>query len=330
MIQTISRLALTPGEPAGVGPELALAMAQWDWPGEIVLLGDTDLLLERSRVLETPVEIQHWDRRAPAQANRIGQVKVAPIPVAAPVEPGRPSPANAGYVMETLQRAVGGCVEGLFHAMVTGPVHKSVISESGVAFTGHTEFLAEQTGWGTPVMMLVADSLRVALLTTHLPLREVADQVTPQRLESACRVLHRDLQHRFGLESPRICVLGLNPHAGESGHLGSEERTIMEPAIQRLREEGMRVSGPMPADTAFLPRVRDQVDVFLAMYHDQGLPVLKAAGFGRAVNVTLGLPIVRTSVDHGTALDLAATGKADPGSLREAVHLAFAMADQAT
>jgi len=252
-----------------------------------------------------------------------GQLEVLPVSLRTTAQPGVLNPANADYVLETLRVATNGCLNGSFAAMVTGPIHKGVINEAGQPFSGHTEFLAELTGATTPVMMLVADTLRVALVTTHLPLRDVANAITPTRLEQVIQVLHRDLQTRFGISHPRIAVAGLNPHAGESGHMGDEEMTIINPVLTRLRNAGMQLTGPLPADTLFTPKPLAQADAVLAMYHDQGLPVLKYAGFGHAVNITLGLPIIRTSVDHGTALDLAAKGQADPSSLNAAVEQAI-------
>ena len=323
---SIPRLAITPGEPAGVGPELVLAMAQQDWPGELVVFADPDLLKANSDRLGWKLRIETWDGNAPAQPSQAGGLKVVPVSLASLPDPGLPRPDNAAYVLETLTQAAQACLAGQFQAMATGPVQKSTINEAGIPFSGHTEFLAELTGGGPPVMLLVSGSLRVALLTTHVPLSQVPARVTQQRLETTLRILHQDLERRFKLPAPRISVLGLNPHAGEAGHLGQEEQQVMEPVLEKMRGEGMRLAGPLPADTAFLPTVLNDADAILAMYHDQGLPVLKHAGFGRAVNVTLGLPIIRTSVDHGTALDLAGTGTADPGSLEAALNLAFNLA----
>jgi 4-hydroxythreonine-4-phosphate dehydrogenase len=248
------------------------------------------------------------------------------LPVAAPVVPGQLDSRNAAYVIGMLDRACDGCISGEFAAMVTAPVQKSTLMDAGFAFSGHTEYLADRTGAALPVMMLLSGSLRVALVTTHLPLREVPRAITRERLSATLRIVHADLQRHFALQRPRIVVLGLNPHAGESGHLGHEEIDIIEPVLQQLRVAGMDVRGPIPADTAFAPQFLADADVVVAMYHDQGLPVIKHVGFGNAVNVTLGLPIVRTSVDHGTALSLARTGKADVGSLRAAVALAISLA----
>jgi 4-hydroxythreonine-4-phosphate dehydrogenase len=249
---------------------------------------------------------------------------VSPVPLATAVEPGHLDAANSGYVLETLRTAVRATQKGDFKALITGPVHKGVINDAGHPFTGHTEFLADLTG-GTPVMMLATPGLRVALATTHLPLSEVSRAITQPRLERIIRVLNHDLENRFGIERPRILVCGLNPHAGEGGHLGNEEIEVIEPVLRRLMQEGMQLIGPLPADTLFTPKHLDQADAVLAMYHDQGLPVLKHMGFGKSVNITLGLPIIRTSVDHGTALDLAASGKADSGSLLTALETAVQM-----
>lgn len=292
-------LVITAGEPAGIGPELCRALADSEFAADVVIVGDASLLDDRLQVIDTPFP--------------------------APVVCGQPDPANAKTLLDGLTIAVEGCMDGRFAGLVTAPVAKSVIAESGIAFTGHTEFLAGLTGTEQPVMMLVAGELRIALASTHMPLREVPDYITADRLTRILEVLHRDLQVRFGIESPEIIVCGLNPHAGEGGHLGHEEDAVIAPVIAKLAASGLKVRGPLPADTAFMPAA-GQRDVVLAMYHDQGLPVLKYAGFGHAVNVTLGLPIIRTSVDHGTAFDIAGTGQADTGSLMAAVLLAKTMA----
>lgn len=287
-------IALTSGEPAGIGPELCVRLAAERFPARLVAIGDRALLAGFP-------EIEH-------------------VPLAQPRVPGRLDPANSRYVLAVLERALAGCLSGEYHAMVTAPVQKSVINDAGIAFTGHTEFLAEQAHADHVVMMLVGGGLRVALATTHLPLSEVPRTITRDLIIKSLRVLDRDLRSRFRIQKPRILVAGLNPHSGESGHLGREDLEIITPAI---KASGVDASGPIPADTLFVPDRLKQADAVLAMYHDQGLPVLKYASFGRGVNVTLGLPFVRTSVDHGTALDLAGTGKADPGSLIEAVKLAI-------
>jgi 4-hydroxythreonine-4-phosphate dehydrogenase len=320
-----STLALTPGEPAGVGPDLVVALAQAARNPRLVAVADPDLLGERAKQLGTDLTIHEYRPDGPARCGA-GELEVLPVPLRRPARAGVLDAANAPYVLETLSLAAQGCRDGRFNALVTAPVHKGVINDAGVAFSGHTEFLARLCGDVTPVMMLAAGSLRVALVTTHLPLRDVADAITAETLERTSRILDADLRRWFGLEQPRILVAGLNPHAGEGGHLGREEIEIIEPALERLRGEGLVLEGPLPADTLFTPRHLQRADAVLAMYHDQGLPVLKYAGFGHAVNVTLGLPIIRTSVDHGTALDLAGTGQADGGSLRAAVDMAAELA----
>lgn len=321
------RIALTPGEPAGIGPDLCVLAAQRAHRAELVAVADPGLLERRARRLSRPLALVAYDPDRAPQPMPPGTLGIVPVTLRRRETCGRTDPGNAPYVLETLRRAVAGCVEGGFDALVTGPVHKGVLNDAGIAFTGHTEFLAECTG-GAPVMMLTAPGLRVALVTTHLALREVAAAITAERLEGVVRTLHRDLQRRLGIPRPRILVCGLNPHAGEGGHLGREEIEIVEPVLARLRAEGLRVRGPLPADTAFTPPRLADADVVLAMYHDQGLAVLKHAGFGRAVNVTLGLPIIRTSVDHGTALDLAGTGTIDTGSLEAAIEAAIGMAER--
>ena len=308
-------IAITTGEPAGVGPELCARLADRLWPAPLVLIGDRKLLRERG-VSSLP----EFDPADPAP------LSIRHVPLRAPSIPGRLEPANAPYVLEVLDTAIDGVLGGLFSAIVTAPIQKSLIADAGHPFTGHTEYLAERSGTPLVVMMLVGAGLRVALVTTHLPLAEVPAAVTPQRLEAVLRILDRDLRRRFGIPQPRILVAGLNPHAGESGHIGREELEVITPVLERLRAEGMTLIGPLPADTLFTPRVIAGSDAQLAMYHDQGLPVLKYASFGNGVNVTLGLPFIRTSVDHGTALDLAGTGRADPGSLFEAVTLACLLA----
>ena len=292
-------LVVTAGEPAGIGPELCNALVDSDFLDRVIIIGDRRQLDSRLQVIDTPFPVQ--------------------------VEPGRPSPDNAGTLLAGLRTAAQGCLDGKFAALVTAPVAKNVIADSGVAFSGHTEFLAEVTNAALPVMMLVAGDLRVALATTHLPLREVPDAITPGLLERVLRILHADLRNKFGIANPEIVVCGLNPHAGEGGHLGTEEAEFIMPLLDQLRGEGMLLRGPLPADTAFTPAAGHK-DAVLAMYHDQGLPVLKYAGFGHAVNVTLGLPVIRTSVDHGTAFDIAGKGRADPGSLFAAIELAAELA----
>lgn len=316
------RIAITPGEPAGVGPDLCLALLQHPLRERLVLVADPELIATRAALLGGSLLTLPIDGEATTlPANGLW---IEPVSLAAPAQPGQLNPANSAYVLETLRRAARGCLEGRYAALVTGPVHKGVINEAGVPFSGHTEFLAELTG-GYPVMMLACPGLRVALATTHLPLRDVAQALTPHCLERVIEVLHRDLRDRFGIAQPRILVCGLNPHAGEGGHLGREEIDILEPVLNRFRAQGIRLEGPLPADTLFTPPFLERADAVLAMYHDQGLPVLKHLGFGHSVNITLGLPIVRTSVDHGTALELAGTGQARNGSLYAALNTAAEM-----
>ena len=317
-------LALTAGEPAGIGPELCVRIAQQAWPVPLVAIAAPELLRQRAQLLDLPLDLIPAGRGRPRRPATAGSLYIHEVSLATPSQPGRLHRANSGYVLETLACAVDGCIGGSFDAMVTAPVHKGIINEAGIPFTGHTEFLAERSG-GHPVMMLTCPGLRVALATTHLALREVAAAITPARLEKVLRVLIHDLHTRFGIGSPRILVCGLNPHAGEGGHLGREEIEVIEPVLRRLREAGARLEGPLPADTLFNESRLQGADAVLAMYHDQGLPVLKYKGFGRAVNITLGLPIIRTSVDHGTALDLAGTGRADPRSLQAAIETAIDM-----
>jgi 4-hydroxythreonine-4-phosphate dehydrogenase len=319
------RLALTPGEPAGIGPDLCIQLAQQPQAAELVAIADPQLLESRAAELGLPLTLRPFDPARPARPSGAGELGVLPVALEAPVRCGRLDPRNAPYVLATLRRAVQGCRQGDFAALVTGPVHKGVINEAGIPFSGHTEFLAEQTAAPQVVMMLATEGLRVALATTHLPLAEVSRHITRAGLESVLRILHHDLVERFGIAAPRILVCGLNPHAGEGGHLGREEIEVIAPVLEQLRAEGMALNGPLPADTLFTPRYLAEADAVLAMYHDQGLPVLKHMGFGQAVNVTLGLPIIRTSVDHGTALELAGSGGADTGSLRYAIEVALEM-----
>ena len=303
-------------------------------PCSLTVIGNRALFAERAQVLGLDVKVLPAGARGRDVAHAAGAIEVADVPLVVPAVAGKLDPANARHVLAMLDRAVEGLKSREYDAMVTAPVQKSVINDAGIAFTGHTEYLAASAGTGGsaahPVMLLAAGPLRVALATTHLPLRAVPDAITPALLDATLRILHDDVRRLWGIARPRIAVCGLNPHAGESGHLGSEDGAIIAPAIQRARAAGLLVDGPLPADTVFVPRNVSNYDVVLAMYHDQGLPVLKHAGFGHAVNVTLGLPIVRTSVDHGTALDLAGTGRADAGSLIAATHLAIEFAGRAT
>jgi 4-hydroxythreonine-4-phosphate dehydrogenase len=314
-------LAVTAGEPAGIGPDLCLQLVRHE--RSLVVIADKGLLQLRAAQLGIDVQLHDYTPTTP-QAS--GKLSVLHVPLAHAVEAGKLDPANGRYVLATLSRALQGCVAGEFSGMVTAPVHKGVINDADIPFTGHTEFLAEQTHTPLVVMMLVGGGMRVALATTHLPLREVADAITQPLLEDILRILQRDLQRRFGIAKPRILVAGLNPHAGEGGHLGREEIEVMIPVLDKLRAEGFNVSAPIPADTLFAAHRLRECDAVLTMYHDQGLPVLKHASFGEGVNITLGLPIIRTSVDHGTALELAGTGKANVGSLLEAIKVATKMA----
>ena len=326
----IPRVAVTSGEPAGVGPELCLTLAARELDCELVCLADSALLAERARLTGAGATLQPYvpdaRRAAPRERHRPGTLLVEQHALRTPSEPGRLDQRNAPYVLALLDRAVAGALAGEFDAIVTAPVHKGIINDAGVAFRGHTEYFAERARVARPVMMLTTGALRVALATTHLPLKDVSAAITIESLCETATILARELEARWGIRSPRIAVCGLNPHAGESGYLGDEELKVIGPAIERLKAQGVGVHGPLPADTVFVPRVLAAFDAVLAMYHDQGLPVVKHAGFDRAVNVTLGLPFVRTSVDHGTALDLAGTGRADPGSLAAAVELAIELA----
>lgn len=316
------QIAVTPGEPAGIGPDLLIQLIQAPQPCELIAYADPALLESRARLLNLPLSL-----REPCGAPlRSGELAIRSLALRAAVVPGKLDPANSLYVLDTLELALGDCLAGTVKAMVTGPVSKAVINDAGISFTGHTEFLAERTGTPRVVMMLASSGLRVALATTHLPLKDVSATITRELLITVLRILQRDMQDKFSIPSPRILVCGLNPHAGEGGHLGMEELDTIIPALAQARREGIDARGPYPADTLFTPHQLQQGDAVLAMYHDQGLPVLKFQGFGRAVNITLGLPVIRTSVDHGTALDLAGTGKGDAGSFEEAVRYAVAMA----
>ena len=311
-------IAITAGEPAGIGPELCAKLADMEYPARLVVIADRGLIAGRAAQIGQKISLPDYVPAATANG-----VSLLHVPLALTSVAGTLNPANSPYVLATLQAAIAGCLDGRFHAMVTGPVHKGIINDAGIPFTGHTEFLAEQTGTERVVMMLVGGGMRVALATTHLPLSQVAAAITADSLTATLRVLHEDMQQRFGIANPRILVAGLNPHAGESGHLGREEIEVITPVITALQREGMLLQGPLPADTLFTPAYLKNADCVLAMYHDQGLAPLKYASFGHGVNVTLGLPIIRTSVDHGTALDLAGTGKADAGSLHAALDLAL-------
>ena len=322
-------IAVTSGEPAGIGPELCLRLAAYNGPARPVILGDLDLLQNRARQLGLTMDLRNFQAKNPVDRN---ELDVLHIPLHSPSVAGQLNPANGPYVLALLDRALAGCQSGEFAAMATAPVHKGVINDAGVHFTGHTEYLADKTNTPLVVMMLAGNTergpLRVALVTTHLPLKDVPAAITADVLEKTLRILDADLRQKYGLSAPRILVAGLNPHAGEGGYLGREEIEIITPVLEKLRAQGMHLSGPHPADTMFTPPMLAQGDAVLAMYHDQGLTALKYATFGHGINVTLGLPIIRTSVDHGTALELAGSGRADPGSLFEAVAEAARMAVQ--
>jgi 4-hydroxythreonine-4-phosphate dehydrogenase len=317
---------VTSGEPAGIGPDACVMLAQDNWRADLVVAADASLVKSAAAALGIALAVELYDPAAPPTPHRPGVLKVLHIPTPQPVVAGALDPHNAGYVIAMLDRACDGCMNGEFAAMVTAPVQKSTLMDAGFEFTGHTEYLAARTRAALPVMLLKSERLAVALVTTHLPLSDVPRAITPQRLRATLKIVHSDFERHFGMAAPRLAVLGLNPHAGESGHLGREEIEVIEPVIRELRSSGLDVRGPYPADTAFTPQLLAAADVVVAMYHDQGLPVVKHDGFGHAVNVTLGLPILRTSVDHGTALGLARTGKADSGSLRAALGLAIELA----
>jgi len=325
-VKSPPRIALTSGEPAGIGPDLCIQLAQQSHPCELVVIADPQLLTERAAKLSLNISINIFDPDLPACPSKAGSITLLPLSTSSPVICGQLVPENSAYVIETIAIATQGCLDGIFDAMVTAPVHKGVINDANIAFTGHTEYIAEITG-GHPVMMLATEGLRVALVTTHLPLSEVSQAITAKRLNQVITLLHRDLKIYFSISNPTILVCGLNPHAGENGHLGKEEIEVIEPALDKLKTLGINLQGPLPADSLFTPKYLDSADAVLAMYHDQGLPVLKYKGFGQAVNITLGLPIIRTSVDHGTALDLAGTGQANLGSLEFAVKTALEMVE---
>lgn len=327
-MHSIPRIILTPGEPAGIGPELAVKLAGTRQAGELVAIADPALLEATARRLRVPLRVRGFDPEAPPEAHEPGSLAVLECELARPASPGKPDPANARYVLDTLDRACELCLAGTADALVTGPVHKGVIADAGFPFTGHTEYLGQACGTARPVMMLLGDALRVVPATTHLPLSQVSAALTADHLQAVLRTTFLALQADFGISAPRILVLGLNPHAGEGGHLGREEIEVISPVLEDLRREGVDLTGPVPADTAFTPQRLEGTDAYVAMYHDQGLPVLKALKFGRAVNVTLGLPIVRTSVDHGTGLDIAGQGRADVGSFQAALDCALRIAQR--
>lgn len=322
------RIAITPGEPAGIGPELMLALAEQDWPMELVVIADPALIQSRAKALGKPLTLLPYQPEQAPTPQRAGTLTIEPIKLAVPAEAGALNEANGLYVLETLKRASNGNMNGEFAAVVTGPVHKGIINKAGVSFSGHTEFFAQQANVPDVVMLLATPGLRVAQVTTHIPLAYVAKAITEDRLSKIIRILHAELKSKFALPQPRIYVCGLNPHAGEDGHLGREELEIIIPTLETLRAEGMDLVGPLSSDTVFQPKYMEDADAFLAMYHDQGLPVLKYIGFGQAVNITLGLPFIRTSVDHGTALELAGTDKIDAGSMLCALKQAIEMVEK--
>ncbi|WP_144838955.1 4-hydroxythreonine-4-phosphate dehydrogenase PdxA [Leclercia adecarboxylata] len=318
-------VVITPGEPAGIGPDLVVQLAQRSWPVELVICADASVLEARAKTLNLPLTLLPYQAENAPLPQQAGTLTLLPVPLRTPVVPGQLSTENGHYVVETLARACDGCLSGEFAALITGPVHKGVINDAGVAFTGHTEFFEARSHSAKVVMMLATEELRVALATTHLPIKAVSDAITPDLLREVIAILHHDLRTKFGIADPHVLVCGLNPHAGEGGHMGTEEIDTIIPVLDEMRAQGMNLSGPLPADTLFQPKYLDHADAVLAMYHDQGLPVLKYQGFGRGVNITLGLPFIRTSVDHGTALDLAGQGKADVGSFITALNLAIKM-----
>ncbi|USD40816.1 4-hydroxythreonine-4-phosphate dehydrogenase PdxA [Vibrio sp. SCSIO 43135] len=325
----IKRIVVTAGEPAGIGPDLVLAQSEHNWPHQLVVCADKNLLAERAKVLGIEVELIDYNSDLPAVAQKAGSLLVDHIPLAKPAVVGKLDEGNGHYVLKTLERAALGCMNGEFDAIVTGPVHKGVINRAGVAFSGHTEFFAEKSNTPLVVMMLATEGLRVALVTTHIPLAYVSKAVTEERLEKIIDILHTDLVEKFAIEKPTIYVCGLNPHAGEDGCLGREEIETITPTLEKIRQEaGYNLVGPLPADTIFNEKYLQEADAVLGMYHDQVLPVLKYKGFGRSVNITLGLPFIRTSVDHGTALELAGTGQADTGSFKTALTHAIELVDK--
>lgn len=324
------RIALTPGEPAGIGPDLAILYAQQNTQPasnvELVAFADPKLLQTRAQQLGLPIRLRIVDLSAPPQALVPQELGLVPVPLAEPVQIAQLSTANAQYVLNCLDQAIDACQQKTCAAMVTGPIQKSVINDADIPFSGHTEYLEAKCASDKVVMMLATQGLKVALATTHLPLKDVADSISKPLLKEVITILHKDLQTKFGIAQPTILVCGLNPHAGEGGHMGTEEIDTIIPALHQLQQQHIHCIGPLPADTLFTPKYLDNADTVLAMYHDQGLPVLKYKGFGQAANITLGLPIIRTSVDHGTALDLAGTGQIDTGSLHTAIDYAIQMA----
>ncbi|CAH9018703.1 4-hydroxythreonine-4-phosphate dehydrogenase PdxA [Candidatus Nitrosacidococcus sp. I8] len=325
-MSTPIQIALTPGEPAGIGPDIVIEFAQQYREYDLVVIADPDVLLSRAKQRGQSLQIIPYNSACSVESGKVGTLKVLPLSTTTPVIPGQLNPNNVAYILNCLQRGVIGCLNKEFSALVTGPIHKEVINQAGIAFTGHTEFLAQACNTSQVVMMLATSGLRVALATTHLPLSQVSQAITYEGLINTIEILHDSLQQDFGISHPKILICGLNPHAGEGGYLGDEEIKTIIPVLEKLQARGMNLIGPLPADTLFVPKYLEQADAVLAMYHDQGLPVLKHLGFGQAVNITLGLPIIRTSVDHGTALELAGTGKVNIGSLDTAIKTALYMA----
>lgn len=324
------RIAITPGEPAGIGPDLVITIAQQSWPVQVVIVASKTLIEERAHQLNLSLTLLDYDANIAASPQEKGTLTIIDVPLAQPCIAGTLDASNGGYVVETLKVACDKNMSGEFDAIVTGPVNKGLINKAGIPFSGHTEYFANQANCSDVVMMLATKGLRVALVTTHIPLAYVSKAITFERLQKVTRILHQDLQTKFGIKSPKIYACGINPHAGEDGHLGREEIDIMEPAFAELKAEGINIVGPLPADTIFQEKYLKEADAILSMYHDQGLPVLKYKGFGSSVNITLGLPFIRTSVDHGTALELAGTGKADSGSMIEAMRSALALVHSAS
>ncbi|WP_105199581.1 MULTISPECIES: 4-hydroxythreonine-4-phosphate dehydrogenase PdxA [unclassified Pseudoalteromonas] len=322
------RIAITPGEPAGVGPDLLIALVQQEWDAQLVAIADAQLLQQRAATLGLPLTLIPFDEQAQAQPTAAGTLFYHQVDLPVEAIPGQLDEQNGEYVLDTLRIACEKNMDGTFDAVVTGPVHKGIINKAGISFSGHTEYFAQQSNTPDVVMMLATEGLRVALVTTHIPLAYVSKAITPERLAKVIGILDHDLRTKFAIEQPRILVCGLNPHAGEGGHLGREEIEVMTPTLEALNNQGMHLIGPLPADTLFQDKYLNEADAVLAMYHDQGLPVLKYKGFGNSVNITLGLPFIRTSVDHGTALDLAASGQADAGSFRVALSEAIKLASK--
>ncbi len=323
------KIAVTPGEPAGIGPDLIIKLSQQPWDAQLVVFADVEMLQERAKQLNINIDIIPYETGS-TYIQQPGQLLVKHIPLSVPCIAGQLNSENGHYVIETLRQACDENIDGTFDAVVTGPVHKGIINKAGVSFSGHTEFFANQSNCSDVVMMLATEGLRVCLVTTHIPLQYVARAITPERLDKVIRIIHTDMKLKFGIESPKIYVCGLNPHAGEDGHLGKEEILVITPKLNELREQGIDLIGPLPADTIFQPKYLEQADAVLAMYHDQGLPVLKYKGFGASVNITLGLPFIRTSVDHGTAVDLAGSGNIDCGSFSKAISKAIKLARKKT